>query len=529
MNSESKFLIYQQRYKKLTLRQRTDVLIEKFKDRLLRVISTTSLKNILSPYDRFTVDKRKQNLRQHFAERIKYKEFNVDKILFFEVLDIDDFDKYKDVLISKFVDEARFKSESDKDKLRDNLANIKSSLDSIHYGHDLCSLDFNNKSYADLLDRVRVGYIKTLESYFILSIEVQPSLKFREIFQLIIDSDDHVVETIQYHKISTILKRRKFVSHTNVQLSSISESIKNLISDLNHQIKFHITDYLKGQFYKNQLLPRIEHYHVSDIDDFKKDKLLTKFIGNLKWSFKSENNKIYISLPEFRTDNDNCIKVLNEKGNGRRQEKANGNSTDYDFESYYLDQSLSLPCSLGAVLGNHYLAVRKLKRRVYDYINESSKKGFIKKFQTLKYSRDYIDLKILLAKNILLFKRFEEEFDERTLQVFLNDNIKLSNFMRTKFGNKETNEEENLEAYFQHSFNFQIENLNKKISTLEQVFRPIEEVSIYRTNFWLQIFSIGIAVLAIILTADKAFEILLKIIHWIKSIFLITFINLFTL
>lgn len=518
MNSEEEVLIYRQRFKKLTFRQRKDSLIDKFKGNLLRVISSSRFKNKLEPYDRFTVNKRDKEPRQQFEERIKYRDINVHKIVFFEILEIDDFDSYKKILASKFVDEAPFKSERDKDKLRDNLDKIKGSLDSIHYGGNLYYLKFKDKSKADLLESVQLGYIKTLESYFILTIEVKPSLKFYEIFQSIIDSDDYNVETIQYHKLSTILKKWKFISHSNVYQSSISQSIHNLISDLNHQVKFHITDHLKGQFYKSPLLPRIEYYHVDKIEDFEKDKLLKRFIGYSRWSFKLDDNKIHISIPDFRADNDYFLRVLKEKGHGTKQEQSSTDLTDYDWvESHYLNQSLSLPCALGAVLSKHHLEVRGLKRRVYDYINESAKKGNIKKIQFLKSSRGYINLKISLARNILLFKRFEEEFGKRTLRTF-SDDIKLSLFKRIKFGSNKTNEQEDLETVFQNSFNYQIENLNKQISTLEQVFRPIEEVSIYRTNFWLQITSIGIGILAIILTADKAVEIIKSAIDWVKSI-----------
>ena len=517
MNSADEVLTYRQRFRRLTFKQRKDSLIAKFKENLLRVISSSWLKNKLEPYDRFTVNKRDKDPRQQFEERIKYRDINVYKILFFEVLEIDNFDSYKQILASKFVDEAPFKSERDKDELRSKLDKIKGSLDSIHYGGNLYYLKFENKAKADLLESVQLGYIKTLESYFILTIEVKPSLRFREIFQSIIDSDDYNVETIQYHKLSTILRRWKFVSHSNVHRSSISQSIYNLMLDLNYQIKFHITDHLKGQFYKNPLLPRIEHYQVEKIEDFEKDKLLKRFIGDSRWSFKLDDNKIQISIPEFRTDNDYFFRVLKEKGHGTKQEQSGSDLTDYDWvESHYLNQSLSLPCALGAVLSQHHLEVRGLKRRVYDYINDSAKRGIIKKIQFLKSSRGYINLKISLARNILLFKRFEEEFGKRTLRTF-SDDTKLSLFKRIKFGSK-TNEQEDLETVFQDSFNYQIENLNKKISTLEQVFRPIEEVSIYRTNFWLQITSIGIGVLAIVLTADKAIEILISFIDWMKSI-----------
>lgn len=518
MNSEDEVLTYRQRFKKLTFKQRKDLLIYKFKGNLLRVISSSRFKNKLEPYDKFTVNKRDKEPRQHFEERIKYRDLNVYKIIFFEVLEIDDFDSYKKIISSKFVDEGPFKSERDKDKLRDNLDKIKGSLDSIHYGGDLYYLKFKDKSKADLLGSVQLGYIKTLESYFILTIEVKPSLKFQEIFQSIIDSDDYNVETIQYHKLSTILKKWKFVSHSDIYRSSISQSIHNLMSDLNFQVKLHITDHLKGQFYKKSLLPRIEHYQVDKMEDFEKDELLKRFIGDSRWTFKLDDNKIHISIPEFRTDDDYFFKVLKEKGHGTKEEQSNSDLTDYDWvESHYLNQSLSLPCALGAILSKHHLEVRGLKRRVYDYINESSKKGITKKIQFLKASRGYINLKVSLARNILLFKRFEEEFGKRTLRTF-SDGPKLSLFKRIKFGNNKTNEQEDLETVFQNSFNYQIENLNKKISTLEQVFRPIEEVSIYRTNFWLQITSIGIGILAIILTADKAIEIIKVFVDWVKAI-----------
>src|SRR5258705_5997640 len=118
MNSADEVLTYRQRFKRLTFKERKDSLIAKFKENLLRVISSSRLKNKLEPYDRFTVNKRDKDPRQQFEERIKYRDINVYKILFFEVLEIDNFDSYKQILTSKFVDEAPFKSERDKDELR---------------------------------------------------------------------------------------------------------------------------------------------------------------------------------------------------------------------------------------------------------------------------------------------------------------------------------------------------------------------------------------------------------------------------
>ena len=77
--------------------------------------------------------------------RVKYGKLELPRIKFFEALDIDDFDSYKTILLSKFPDEAPLRNEIHRESKKDNLNKIKTSLDSISYGGELSYLKFDNK------------------------------------------------------------------------------------------------------------------------------------------------------------------------------------------------------------------------------------------------------------------------------------------------------------------------------------------------------------------------------------------------
>jgi len=517
MSENEDVYIYQRRFIDYSFKEKSSIFIESLKERILKRIATSWFRKRLHPADYFSIEnERRKSFGFNNESRIKYSKLELTRVKFFEALDIDDFDNYKAVLLSKFPDEAPLSSELHRESIKDNLDKIKTSLDSISYGGELSYLKFDNKKSADLLQGAHLSYIKTFESYFILCIEVRPSEKFKQIFNSIISADDFGMETIKYNKLLTIFRTGRFVSHSSMGMSTLSHGLDNLVADLNYQVRHNITNHLKGQFYKSERLPRIEHFEVENIEDFHKDSILEELIGNFKGSFSLEDNKIHIFVNRFSSGKNYRLRVLKERGHGKK-EKSKSDLTDYDWvETHYLHQALSLPCTLDAILSNQNDELNQLKRKVYDYINDSSKRIFWNKFRILKYSQTYVDLKVSLAKGILTFKRFEEEFSNRNLRIFSRYG-NFENFKRPSVNDEIAEDEKDLKLYFETSFNRQIEQLNKRISTLEQVFKPVEDLSVYRVNFGLQVTSIIIGGLAIILTFDKLIPIIVKFYNWLVS------------
>jgi len=56
---------------------------------------------------------------------------------------------------------------------------------------------------------------------------------------------------------------------------------------------------------------------------------------------------------------------------------------------------------------------------------------------------------------------------------------------------------------FIKNFSWQVKELDRQTRGINEVFRSIEEINVYRTNLMLQLISILIAILAIIFTFDK--------------------------
>ncbi len=517
MSEEKNPYIYDRRFKDYSLKEKSKIFADSIKGQILRTLFKSPIGKRLNPSDYFAAKKAERETFGHDTnERFKYDKIEISRVKFFEALEIDDFDNYKSILISKSPDTSHLLFGRSKESIKEALDKIKNSLDTISYGGELFHLRFNNQKYSDLLQGASISYIKTFESYFILCIEVKPSDKFNQIFSSIVSSNEYQIETTIYNNSLKILRTGKFVKHSAVTLSNLAYSLDNLFSDLDYQVRYNITNTLKGQFYKKESLPRIEMFEVESIEDFQRDAILRHVIGNVRDSFSLDDTKIQIITRPYSNGDNYRIRVVKEKGHGKRKESAS-DLTDYDkIETHDILLSLSLPCTLDAILRNHSEELNQLKRRVYDYINESAKRNFWNKILFLKYSQNYVNLKVSLAKNILTFKRFEEEFSNRNLRIFSRD-LDLRSFKRAQSNNRESDENSDLKTYFESLFKSQIERLNKKIATLEQVFKPIEDLSIYRVNFWLQISSLFIGVLALILGLDKLTALFIKFYKWLIS------------
>jgi hypothetical protein len=218
-----------------------------------------------------------KSIRHLFSESInknaKYNKVNLDLLNYFEVIEIDNFDKYRKTIISKFGKNQSFSfSTKSQDDLKKTLNKVKINLNTISWGN-LFSIDYENKSAPknDLISYVSVNYIKTKESFFILKIEIKTSKKFKKIFKKIISSEDGSLMVPKYNSFYNIIKTKRFISHESIIPSLRMNNLDGLLGDLNQQVKYNITRHLKGYFHANNKLPSIEHYEVENIESFHKD------------------------------------------------------------------------------------------------------------------------------------------------------------------------------------------------------------------------------------------------------------------
>ena len=511
--------VYESRFSNHSFRQKADVWIEKSKESVLRGLAASAFRNKLNPIDLYEIKRNKfRELFKLDEEQVpQYTGIELKTLKFFEAVEIDNFEDYVSILTNKLKDQSPWRSDLQKSSIKKQLDEIKTSFDSVSYGGEIAHQEFDGSKKNDLMQSAGIGYIKTLESYFILTIEVKPSQKFAEILKKIVAAENMGMDHLRFYGLSKILRKGIFISHTQAKMSTMAHSLSNLIGDLNHQVKINIANHLCGLFNKVSL-PRIEYYEVESMDEFQKDKKLERFIASPANAFSLDDNKIHIVASTYYRKQSGALRVIKEKGHGKK-EASKSDHTDYDWvETHYLLQSLSLPWALQAIFVQQRDEFNTLKRKVYDYIKDTSQSGILKTLNFVGYSRRYVGLKILLARGVLLFKRFEDEFGPRNLRIFSRD-PSLDIFKNKTTDPHMVDKEKNLQLHFESFLTLQIKELNKNIETLQQVFKPIEDISVYRTNFWLQIISISIGIVAIIMTLDKAWEVVVKFFGWIKEFF----------
>lgn len=511
---ERKYFYYERNYKNQAEKRRDLVL--NLKQKIFSfLLNNTFFEKKLKPVDRF--QKFKENEEVHIAKNYysgrinpkwvpdKYETLKLPYLSFFEVIEIDKFDHFKKNLISKFSSKhsSFWRDIRYKEELVEKLSKIKIDLDTTGYGK-LISLNFKklNPPHSDLIDFLHMSYLKTNESYFILHLEVNTSEKFKNFESKIFNSSETDVSIRHFHSVKNILKHWLFTGHTSFRGSLVRENIDNLISDLEFQIRYNILKPLKGNFNTSKLnskIPRVEHYTIKNFKNLKENNALSSFFeysSVIQFASKDDLVDIYIERES------NKISIIKEENH---QMKANteGDRSDYDkLESYFLIQSMTFPCVFQSVLDEDFSKLNQIKRKMYDFLETSNQWRFYKTFLLFKHNLDYLKLKKEITKLNLKTKRYNNEFHKSKLTFLLNHGIEINEYLYSKKNRRELINLD-LSSYYIENFTRQINHLTKKKEDINQIFKNIEELNNYRTNFILQIISLMVGILAFIFAFEK--------------------------
>lgn len=383
MTNIEEYFIYKQRFNN-SFQDRFDKIINSLKHHLgIALYKNKWTSKYLEPYEVHILNQ--ISFRGEYASRIFgksnvdqhiYKNIQLKTIVFYEAIEIDNFDTYRKKILSRFTNNQIFYS--DKENLEQKLLEVKNNLDAISRGN-LFALKYKKKVKRtnDLMSSINVSYIKTNESYFILKIQVTPSEKFNSIFKQIIISKDVSLSFPHYNTFFNILKTRRFISYESINNSLKCKNIANLVSDINQQVKLNVTKYLKGYFHNSKtssILPSVEFYEVDSIIDFHKDdNLKNNFNTGFNGYFALPDNEIEIYFSDSSGRKQNLIQVVKQREHGS-QERQENNYTDYDkIETYSLLESLGFPCVFRGILKKQSENLNKLKRDIYDFVNNTKR------------------------------------------------------------------------------------------------------------------------------------------------------------
>lgn len=479
------------------------------------IIKNKYLKKKLNLIDRHTEYRNEREVyvtKNYYSDNIisknqpkNFKDLKLNYISFFEVIEIDKFDHFKKRLFSKFSSkhsgfgrDIRYK-----DELIEKLSNVKINLGSSAYGN-LINLNFKKlkTKHSDYIDFLNISYIKTNESYFILHIEVTTSEKFKKITSKVFESSETSLSIRHFNSFNNIFKYGIFTGYTSFKSSLTRENINNLISDLQFQINYNMLKPLNGYFFRSKLaykIPRIEHYTTNKFKVQKEKNTFNSF-------FNFSNIVQFTSIDElvdiYTDEMNDTIYIIKEEEHGKKINSGNDHS-DYDrLESYFLINSLAFPCVFESILNKEFSKLNQIKRKMYDFFENTSKWNFYKYFLLFNQNNNYLKLKKEITKLNLITNRYKNEFNNSALTFLINHSTDISEYKYSS-KNRRQNNTSNLLSYFIEKFSGEIENLTKKKNDINVVFRNIEELNSYRTNFILQVVSLIVGILAFIFAFEK--------------------------
>lgn len=243
----------------------------------------------------------------------------------------------------------------------------------------------------------------------------------------------------------------------------------------------------RGYFYTSKLnpnIPTVIHYSIENFLNLKKDYELSSFLS-LKQAicFSSKDH-----LFDFYLNQEyNTVLIIKEKGYGKK-EPLEKDLTDYDWlESYSAIQDIAFVCVFESILNIEFLKLNQIKRRTYDLIKHSNRWMLLNYVSIFKYNINYFKLKKEIAVLNLTTSRYKNEFSKNSILFLTNRYGNLSNY--------------NYVSVFKNEKKIKL--LENKKQDLNDVFKSIEELNSYRTNFTLQIASIVVTLLAFIFAFDK--------------------------
>ncbi len=441
--------------------------------------------------------------------------FKVDELHLFEVINIDEFQKYERRIIAGYK-KAFLQDEKRKLELRERLSSVKNNLGSISYGGTLYYRDFSKErtKHNDLIDSCTLSPTKTKESFYILGISVTPSKKFHKLFGKIVDQDisDHI-DKINMNSFSLIIRNRRFISSWS-SLSLKRHNMDLLYRDLHAQVRKNVTSTINGRFHsnKNGFLPSISFYEVDKLKNFQDDRELFDTIKNYSFNFyKPDDREVLVFLPDFNEDRNPSLSVVQEE-NCWSDEKNKNEKTNYDsIYKYCLRQSLTVPYVLRNILIQESNELDSLRRRIYDFVYDARDTNFLGRFLLLLSNSKYLRLKESLTYILMIVKRFESEFRQKEFRLFMRD-ADLSEY-KIQGSYIHPYEEKDLYNRLLKGISFQLKSINERAKSISEIFKSIEELHAYRTNYILQITSLFIGILAFFFAFEEIKNYFLKIVE----------------
>jgi len=468
---------------------------------LLTVTKSQRLVRKYRIYDHHTLQHNAEFRFPNDEPRKAYNDIELKHLHFYDVIEIDSINEKSIKKFKVLAGESKRRGFQDNSDPVGIYRSFKNAMDYISLG-GLVTVPYRGKKRRsnDYLQFVSVSFIKTMESYVVIRVDVTSSELFLSKFKEIISAEVNSQGIIHYRSYWQILTRKRFIDHQSMGTSSLSRGLDDLFYDMQHQVFQNILQYINGNFSRSrhlQKIPSMYYFEVKDLEGFHKDKKLQiLFPRTFDSPFLSANGKTEVYLTELDKQNKNNLRIVRETPIDETTKEEKKSKQDIDL--HFLLQSFAFPCAFRAKLNLQIDELNRLKRDIYDFTEYISNKRSLYVFSFFKISSMYIRLKIRLIKFVTSMKRFETEFRPADMTHYV-DEEHLAAFTATK----PRKERENLLALYMSTFNYLTRKYDSSIKGIQEVFKSVEELNAFRTNLVLQVFSVVIAILALFFAFDK--------------------------
>lgn len=445
----------------------------------------------------------KSNDQNSFGHDIKnetkFSGLAVEKILFYDIIRIEDAEKYKKQImrVASKLKPALFQE--------DHRRSIGNSFDDIDNHYSMISFGtmfrgvVQDESETDLIKYIKIGYVKGKESSIIVTYTVYPSDKFNSLLTKCLESDS----TTEYEVMDVSFKhffgrsngysRFGFGTGMNMKFLNSKYWTDKLFDEINYHLKSKI---LKGvgtgvfTEHRKLLFPRIVtfEYEKAEFSNYE-EELYRVISSDFRGGYSSNDDRFTLEYCDFKTRPSQGVNILLAKRHA--DEIQHGlNTVDY-VSDRYSDQILP-KLMLTNIANLQQERIVSFRKKIFRHLKKNRVSLFLTK--TLR-------LKNRLTLSVIDFERFAKDLvgDDRMHKGIFDEELVLPEALRKCH---------NVNCQKKHDFNAELtsdcksaeEDIRSSFKELSTLFQTISEDNQSRANMRLQRLLFWLAILGALLT-----------------------------
>ncbi len=441
----------------------------------------------------------KNSLTLDITNETKFPGLVVEKILFYDIIRIENAEKYKKEImkVASKLKPALFQEDHRK-SIGNSFDDIDNHYSMISYGTMFRGI-IPEHSEADLIKSIKIGFVKGKESSIIVKYTVYPSDLFNSLLTKCLESDT----TTEYEVLDVSFKHffgrsngySRFGFGTGMNMKSLNSKYwtDKLFDEINYQLKSNILKVVDtGLFteHKKLLFPRITTFEY-DKTGFRnyEEELYRVISSDFRGGYSSDDDRFTLEYCDFKSRPSQGVNILLAKRNA--DEIQHGlNTVDY-VSDQYSDQILP-KLMLTNIANLQQERIVNFRKEVFKHLKKNRISLFLTK--TLR-------LKNQLTLSAIDFERLSKDLVGNDLMHtgLFDDELVLPEALR-KCTNPNCDKKHDFSKELTSDCKSAEEDIKKSFNELSTLFHTISEDSQSRANMRLQRLLFWLAILGALLT-----------------------------